>query len=90
MGSTSRSMQEEVEMRRSNIGAIDSTRSKFDNNRYKNHQDSDGVIFDLDTFSKRIISSAKVTEIPKVISKVKVHNLPAAKTSESNNRHTDI
>ena len=77
-------------MRRSNFGAIDITISKFDGNRYENSQDRDGVIFDLDTFSKQIVSSAKVTEIPKVISKVKVHNLPAAKTSESNNRHTDI
>ena len=69
---------------------IDSTRRKFDNNCYENPTGSDGVIFDLDTFSKRIISSAKVTEIPRVISKVKVHNIPGARTSESKNSHTDV
>ena len=86
----SRSVQEEVEMRRSNIGAIDITRSKSDDNRYDNPQDSNGVIFDLDTFTSRIISSAKVTEIPRVIYEVKVHDVPAARTFESKNRHTDV
>ena len=77
-------------MQRRNIGAIDSTRSKFDNSCYENPQDSDGVIFDLDNFSKRIISSATVTEIKRVIPKVKVHDVPVARTLESKNIHTDV
>ena len=74
-------------MRRSNFGAIDITISKFDGNRYENSQDRDGVIFDLDTFSKQIVSSAKVTEIPRVISEVKFHDVPSDRTFESKNRH---
>ena len=77
---SSRSVQEEVEMRRSNNGAIDITGRKFDDNCYDNPQDSNGFIFDLNTFSKRIISSAKVTEIPRVISEVKFHDVSASRT----------
>ena len=89
---TSRYVQEEVEMRQSNIGAVGSQPKYSEANIYNFEEGGDNVtvLFDMDDMSRRIISSAKVTEIPRMVSNVTIQDVLSARTLSSKGRHTDL
>ena len=81
---SSRSVREEIEMQRT-VGAI-STEHQLPETEI----DQDSIIFDLGDINTHIISSAKVTEVPRTMSAVEIQDEPAARTFESTKRHTDV
>ena len=75
-----------------NIGAVGSRPKYSKENMYNFEEDGDNgpVLFDIDDMSRRIISSAKVTEIPRMISNVTIQYVPSARMFSSKGRHIDV
>ena len=90
-----RSVEEEIEFRRSTIGAVSGTERKVSMDESNDHESHQRVLFDLDGFNNRLIGSVRVREAPtsrevSQVGQVTLEDVPAARTFMSKERHTSV